>query len=50
MEGRSVKRVVVVGGGFAGVNFVKKLSKDKRFHITLVDKNNYPLPGGSCLY
>jgi NADH:ubiquinone reductase (H+-translocating) len=41
MEGRSVKRVVVVGGGFAGVNFVKKLSKDKRFHITLVDKNNY---------
>jgi NADH dehydrogenase len=41
MKGRSVKRVVVVGGGFAGVNFVKKLSKDKRFHITLVDKNNY---------
>jgi NADH:ubiquinone reductase (H+-translocating) len=41
MEGRAVKRVVVVGGGFAGINFVKKLSKDKRFHITLVDKNNY---------
>src|ERR1043165_5245394 len=36
-----VKRVVIVGGGFAGINLIKKLSKDKRFHITLVDKNNY---------
>src|SRR5688500_13516806 len=37
----SLKKVVVVGGGFAGINLVKKLSKDKRFQITLVDKNNY---------
>ncbi|MFT3827558.1 MAG: NAD(P)/FAD-dependent oxidoreductase [Chitinophagaceae bacterium] len=37
----AVKQVVVVGGGFAGVNFIKELSKDERFHITLVDKNNY---------
>lgn len=36
-----VKKVVVVGGGFAGINFIKKLAKDKRFHITLVDLNNY---------
>ena len=36
-----VKRVVIVGGGFAGINLIKKLSKDNRFHITLVDKNNY---------
>src|SRR5581483_8568900 len=35
------KRVVMVGGGFAGINLIKKLSKDDRFHITLVDKNNY---------
>jgi NADH dehydrogenase len=41
MEGQATKRVVVVGGGFAGVNFTKRLAKDKRFHITLVDKNNY---------
>jgi len=34
-------RVIVVGGGFAGINLVKKLAKDERFHITLVDKNNY---------
>src|SRR6478672_7222338 len=36
-----VKKVVIVGGGFAGINLIKKLRKDKRFHITLVDKNNY---------
>lgn len=36
-----IKKVVVVGGGFAGVNFINKLSKDQRFHITLVDINNY---------
>ncbi|HEV7330938.1 MAG TPA: NAD(P)/FAD-dependent oxidoreductase [Flavisolibacter sp.] len=36
-----VKKVVVVGGGFAGINLIKKLAKDKRFHITLVDLNNY---------
>ncbi|OQP50325.1 NADH dehydrogenase [Niastella yeongjuensis] len=36
-----VKKVVIVGGGFAGINLIKHLSKDSRFHITLVDKNNY---------
>lgn len=41
MDGQTTRRVVVVGGGFAGINFIKRLSKDKRFHITLVDKNNY---------
>jgi NADH dehydrogenase len=41
MDGQTTRRVVVVGGGFAGINFVKQLSKDKRFQITLVDKNNY---------
>jgi NADH dehydrogenase len=41
MESQARKRVVVVGGGFAGINLIKKLSKDDRFHITLVDKNNY---------
>ena len=34
-------KVVVVGGGFAGINFVKKIGKDKRFLVTLVDLNNY---------
>ncbi len=31
----------MVGGGFAGINLVKNLAKDKRFNITLVDRNNY---------
>lgn len=35
------KRVVIVGGGFAGVNFVKNIWKDNRFMITMVDKDNY---------
>ena len=41
MNEQSVKKVVVVGGGFAGINFVKKLANDERFRITLVDINNY---------
>ncbi|TDE15378.1 NAD(P)/FAD-dependent oxidoreductase [Dyadobacter psychrotolerans] len=35
------KRVIIVGGGFAGINLAQKLSKNKTFEITLVDKNNY---------
>ncbi|HEY8388925.1 MAG TPA: NAD(P)/FAD-dependent oxidoreductase [Parasegetibacter sp.] len=34
-------KVVVVGGGFAGINFIKKIAGDKRFQVTLVDKNNF---------
>ncbi len=37
----TIKKIVVVGGGFAGINLIKKLAGDKRFQITLVDKNNY---------
>ena len=37
----SAKKIVIVGGGFAGVNFVKKLWKDTRFEITMVDHDNY---------
>ena len=34
------ERIVVIGGGFAGINFIKKLDT-KRFDVLLVDKNNY---------
>jgi len=35
------KHVVIIGGGFAGINLAKKLCKSSAFEITLVDKNNY---------
>src|SRR5690606_9258291 len=35
------ERVVIVGGGFAGVNLLKKLANDPHFEVILVDKNNY---------
>jgi len=41
MEQQTSKRVVVVGGGFAGINLIKRLCKDSRFQVTLVDRNNY---------
>ena len=34
------KRIVVIGGGFAGLNFLKHIDADK-YDITIVDKNNY---------
>ncbi|GAB0157596.1 NAD(P)/FAD-dependent oxidoreductase [Chryseobacterium sp. Alg-005] len=35
------KHVIIVGGGFAGINLIKSLKNDSRFRVTLVDKNNY---------
>ncbi len=35
------KRIIVIGGGFAGINILTQLANDKNFDITLVDKNNY---------
>lgn len=38
---KEIKKLVIIGGGFAGVNLVKKLSGDRQYRITLVDTNNY---------
>ncbi|WEK35020.1 MAG: NAD(P)/FAD-dependent oxidoreductase [Candidatus Pseudobacter hemicellulosilyticus] len=38
---KKTQRIVIVGGGFAGINLAKRLAKDSRFQVTLVDKNNY---------
>lgn len=35
------EHVVIIGGGFAGINLAKALGKNKNFKVTLVDKNNY---------
>ncbi len=34
------KRVVVIGGGFAGLNFVKHLDTTL-FDVIVIDRNNY---------
>jgi NADH dehydrogenase len=34
-------RVVVVGGGFAGVACARKLAESDDLHVTLIDKNDY---------
>jgi NADH dehydrogenase len=35
------KRIVIIGGGFAGLNFAKALANNDAFELTLVDKINY---------
>lgn len=32
------KHILIVGGGFAGINLIKSLQNDKRFRITLLIK------------
>ena len=40
---RNRHRVVIVGGGFAGLNAAQGLIRDERFDVTLVDRHNYHL-------
>lgn len=35
------KHIVIVGGGFAGLELVKELNRSGKYKITLVDMNNY---------
>src|SRR3954463_11178232 len=35
------KTIVIIGGGFAGINMALNLAKKESFHVVLVDKNNY---------
>jgi len=35
------KHVVIVGGGFAGLELIKELNRSGKYKITLVDMNNY---------
>lgn len=39
-EAKDVERVVIIGGGFAGLELAKKIDK-KKYQIVLIDKNNY---------
>ncbi len=35
------KRVVIIGGGFAGLTLARKLASSHHFQVVLIDKNNY---------
>ncbi len=35
------KKIVIVGGGFAGINLAKHLSNFKHYDVVLIDRNNY---------
>lgn len=34
-------RVIIISGGFAGLELAKKLSDNKHFEVVVVDRNNY---------
>jgi NADH dehydrogenase len=41
MNKTNTKKVVIIGGGFAGINLAEQLLDNDNFLVTLVDKNNY---------
>lgn len=36
-----MQHIVIIGGGFAGINLAKHLANNNDFSVTLVDRNNY---------
>lgn len=40
---KSPHRVLIIGGGFAGLNCAKSLANDDRFQVTLIDRQNHHL-------
>ncbi|GAA0554502.1 NAD(P)/FAD-dependent oxidoreductase [Chitinophaga japonensis] len=36
-----MKDIIIIGGGFAGINLARSLGGNKHYRVTLVDKNNY---------
>ena len=36
----SLKRIVIIGGGFAGINFIKYLPENL-YQVVMIDKHNY---------
>ena len=39
----SVRKVVIIGGGFAGLECARRLSNNERFDVTLLDRTNHHL-------
>ncbi len=42
-ENPRTRRVLIIGGGFAGLECAKRLAGDKRFEVILVDRTNHHL-------
>jgi NADH dehydrogenase len=40
-KGMEDKNIVIIGGGFAGINLAINLADAAGVNVTLVDKNNY---------
>ena len=36
-----MKRIIIIGGGFGGINLANRLAGDEHYEVVLVDKNNY---------
>ncbi len=36
-----MKKVIIIGGGFAGINLANGLAGKKEFQVTVIDRNNY---------
>ena len=39
--GGATKKIVIIGGGFAGINLAKKLAGNMNYQVILADRNNY---------
>ncbi len=42
-HGEFPRRVLIIGGGFAGLECARRLSNDRRFEVTIIDKTNHHL-------
>ena len=42
-RGESPRKVLIIGGGFAGLECARRLANDRRFEVTIIDKTNHHL-------
>ena len=42
-RGKSPRKVLIIGGGFAGLECARRLANDRRFEVTIIDRTNHHL-------